>query len=133
MTVSWRGLHLLVGTLGLALFVLTGQYMQHMANVPAMDDSLRLMYRSLHLYLLGACAGNVLVAVYMTPGRPLGWLRGTASAGLLLCAPLMALSFFTEAAPGAMDRPLASVSMYLLFGAPVVLLLAEARDRFSAG
>ena len=124
----WRTLHLVTGAAGLLLFVLTGQYMQHVANVPALDDAQRLMYRSLHLYLMGASAGNVLVGYYMATDQAMGFLRGAASVALIISPLLLAVSFFTET--GTLDRVLASLGLYLLFGAAALLLIAEAWHRF---
>ncbi len=129
----WRSVHLLLGGLGLLLFVLTGQYMQHVANVPELSDTARLQYRSLHLYILGAAAANVCIGAYMNPAHTLGKLRGLASAGLVLALLMLSVSFFVEAPAGAMDRPIAVYGLYLLFGAPVVLIIAEIGKRFNAG
>ncbi|NND67141.1 MAG: hypothetical protein HKN19_06100 [Halioglobus sp.] len=129
----WRTMHLVLGALGLLLFVLTGQYMQHVANVPELADTARLQYRSLHLYLLGACAANVFVGFYMSPAAVLGKLRGLASVALILSQLMLAVSFFTEAPAGAMDRPIASFGLYFLFGAAAILVVAEVWNRFRAG
>lgn len=129
----WRTVHLAFGGLGLLLFILTGQYMQHVANVPELADTARLQYRSLHLYLLGACAANVFVGFYMSPADVLGKLRGLASVGLMLSQLLLAASFFIEAPAGAMDRPIAAYGLYLLFGAAALLVIAEVLHRFRAG
>ncbi len=129
----WRTVHLILGGLGLLLFVLTGQYMQHAANVPELADTARLQYRSLHIYLLGACAANVFVGFYMSPADTLGKLRGLVSVGLLLSQLLLAVSFFIEAPAGTMERPIASIGLYLLFGAAALLVIAETVNRFKAG
>lgn len=129
----WRTAHLVLGALGLLLFVLTGQYMQHAANVAELADTARLQYRSLHIYLLGACAANVFVGYYMSPADVLGKLRGLASVILMLSQVMLAVSFFIEAPAGAMDRPIASFGLYFLFGAAAILVLEEVKNRFRAG
>ena len=48
-----RSLHLVAGILGLLLFVLQGQYMDHVHDhLAGMEDGPRMMFRSSHIYLL---------------------------------------------------------------------------------
>ena len=129
----WRTVHLALGGIGLVLFVLTGQYMQHVAIVPELTDTARLQYRSLHLYLLGACAANVCVGFYMSPAQVLGKVRGLASVALIVSLLMLSVSFFVEAPAGVMDRPIAGYGLYLLFGAPTLLVIAAVASRIRAG
>jgi hypothetical protein len=131
--VHWRYWHLVVGGLGLLLFVLTGQYMARVVGVPELDDTQRLMYRSLHLYLMGACAANALTGHYMRAEESLGFFRGAASLVLLISPFLLAVSFFTEAGPGMMERGLARYGLFLLFGAGAAAVVAELWQKFRPG
>lgn len=127
---SWRRVHLLVGAIGLLLFLLSGQYMERIANVPQLDDTARMLYRSLHLYLMLSAAGNVFLALQAPTG---GFLRAWASLSLLLSTPLLVASFALEASAGVMDRPVATAGLYLVFGAAVMLLADTAWRAFRAG
>lgn len=123
-------LHLTLGTAGLLLFVLQGQYMIHVLAVPELADGPRLMYRTGHIYLLFASALNVCLGVYM-PRSP-GKLQLLASA-LLLVAPLMLVySFIAESTSGELHRPATVYALYMVFAAAVSLLLARALDAFRA-
>ena len=61
-----RKTHLIVGILGLILFVLQGQYMDlALAHLVGMEDAPRMLFRSSHIYLLLAALLNVVLGVYM--------------------------------------------------------------------
>ena len=115
MTHSLNTAHLLYGVLGLMLFLGTGQYMQHVAEVPALTDSERLMYRSGHLYIMFAFAANVFWSFRAAPTaipNPLAWLCSL----MLAVAPIAAtFSFFQEIGSVELDRPIASLSLVLVF------------------
>ena len=125
-----RTLHLVVGGLGIVLFVLTGQYMARVVGIENLGDTHRMLYRSLHIYLLGASAANVCIGCYMPLAKSPGLLRTLGSLAVLASAVLLAISFFVEATTVSLERPIASSGLYLLFGAAVLLLLAESIDRF---
>lgn len=125
-----KPLHLAFGILGLALFIVQGQYMAHILTVPELADGPRLMYRTGHIYLLLASALNVCLGVYM-PRSP-GKLQLLASV-LLLVAPLMLVySFVTESTSTELHRPATVYALYMVFAAAVSLLLARALEMFRA-
>jgi hypothetical protein len=69
-----RGLHLIIGVLGVVAFLLIGQVMGH--HHPRMVESsaeVRMMYVSRHIYLLGAALVNVVLGLYHKI-YPRGWL-----------------------------------------------------------
>ena len=79
-----RRIHIAWGLLALAAFAVSGQVMLH--HIPAMrllSDDVRLMYRSRHIYLLGAGIANVLLGLYVTPCRE-NWRRWLQYAGSLM-------------------------------------------------
>jgi len=116
--------HLSVGTLGLLLFIVQGQYMANILAVPELGDGARLMYRTGHIYLMLASALNVFAGCYLPHSR--GKLQTGASL-LLLLAPLMLIySFFAESTSAELDRPATVFAMYFLFAAAVMLLQAKA-------
>jgi len=117
----WRKLHLMIGTLGLFLFVLQGQYMARVLGVPDLPDVQRMLYRSAHLYLMIACAANVCAGYFMDAAHYRGLLLKLCSAALLLSPVLLLLSFFTEINTASIDRPMLSIALYILFGAAVLL------------
>ncbi len=126
---SLRGCHLLLGAIGLVLFVLTGQYMARVIGVPELSDAQRMLYRSNHIYLLLACGMNVFVGCAMVPGDKRGRLQQLCSAILVVATLLLAWSFFFEPATGSLARPVTGAALYLLFIAPVVLLSGELVNR----
>lgn len=122
---QWRYCHLFIGGLGLALFILQGQYMGRVLGVTDLPDAARMMYRSAHIYLLLASVANIVAGYFMTPTtlvRPLQRLIGIV---LLLSPFLFIWSFFTEVTGASLDRPVASMGLYLLFGSATLLLLDE--------
>lgn len=118
---NWRALHLIVGTTGLLLFVLQGQYMGRVLVVPELPELQRMLYRSGHIYLMLACAANICAGYYLPRAGNGGLLRALCSLLLLAPPPMLLLSFFTESSGPTPDRPLASTALYMLFAAAALL------------
>ena len=120
---NWRLLHLSVGTLGLLLFVLQGQYMDRVLLVGDLPDLPRMHYRSAHIYLMLASALNICAACIVPRhgGTPL--LLRLASPLFLLAPALLLLSFFTESGSASIDRPLATLALYAAFGGAVLMAI----------
>jgi len=127
--VRWRICHLLIGGLGLILFMLQGQYMARILGVADLPDAARMMYRSAHIYLLLASVANVVAGYFMTPTVVVHHLQRLIGVVLLLSPVLFIWSFFTESTVVTLDRPLAKTGLYLLFGAAALLLLDEVYRR----
>ncbi len=125
----WRNCHLVMGGLGLALFVLQGQYMARILGVADLPDAARMMYRSAHIYLLLASVANVMAGYFMTPTAVLNFLQRLVGIILLLSPALFIGSFFTESTIATLDRPLAKAGLYLLFGSAALLLLDDVYRR----
>jgi hypothetical protein len=125
----WRNSHLLVGGLGLLIFLLQGQYMGRVLGMETLPDGERMLYRSAHIYLMLACVANISVGYFLTPERTLNHLQRLISVVLLLCPALLVWSFFTESSTATLERPIASYTLYLLFGSGVLLLLQELYSR----
>lgn len=130
---AWRNSHLIVGGLGLVVFLLQGQYMARVLGMDAMPDGPRMLYRSAHIYLMLACLANVTAGYFMTPERESNLVQRLASVLLLVCPPLLIVSFFTESATATLERPIGTYTLYLLFGAAALLLLQEIFRRFRSG
>jgi hypothetical protein len=130
-----RRIHLVWGILALVAFAVSGQAM--LRHVPAMDllnDDVRLMYRSRHIYVLGSGIANVLLGLYLVACRAL-WRRRVQFAGslLLLAAPvLLGMAFLAETGHG-LDRTWRSAyGLYAMVGGTLLHFIA-AVGRENAG
>jgi hypothetical protein len=81
-----RRLHLSIGLLTLVAFLLSGQFLRyHQPPLSALDPTVRLMFRSRHIYILASALVNLMIGLYMDI-HPTGWrglVRGFGSALLL--------------------------------------------------
>lgn len=127
-----RTCHLIAGALGLILFALQGQYMARVLGVELLPDGSRMMYRSAHIYFLLVCAANIGIGYTLPAGAPLNILQRLVSAIFLIAPALLLYSFFTESTDAALERPVASITLYLIFAAAVLLTLHEVYRRFKA-
>ena len=124
-----RRIHLIVGVVGVVVFVLTGQVMaRHVPPVRAMVPELRLMYVSRHIYLLGAALVNLMAGLYLQMAS--GGLQRRAQllgSALVLFSPVaLTLAFFTESPLGLAGRSwLSRQGLFTLLGG--VLLHALGR------
>ena len=115
-----RRIHLAVGILTIMAFLATGQFMRmHAPPMEDLEDGLRMMYRSRHIYLLGSGLLNLLLGVYLR-ARAAGWRSGLQVAGsvLILTAPfLLVLAFFNEPGRGlSADLWQSRFGLFALFG-----------------
>ncbi|MFY2765058.1 hypothetical protein [Arenimonas sp. MALMAid1274] len=103
-----RQLHLVMGLVTLAAFVLTGQYLDKVHDhLVGMPDGPRLFLRSAHIYLLWSGIANALLGCHLARA-PRGFARPlqTSSSLLILAAPLLlAYSFFLEPYGPDLQRP----------------------------
>ena len=128
---------MIVGAAAVVAFLITGQLMRH--HTPPMttlSDSVRLMYRSRHIYILGGGLVNLMLGLYWQPQSP-GWRRAVQTGGsaLLLLAPvLLAVAFSVE--PGGCfreDTLWSRAGLYALFGGSMAHLAASAGNRNRVG
>jgi hypothetical protein len=123
-----RRIHLAVGILIIGAFLATGQFMR-MRTPPmaALDDGIRMMYRSRHIYLLGSALVNLMVGLYLRTRRA-GWPKTTQTTGsvLLLAAPfLLLMAFINEPSRGVRaDLWQSSFGMFALFGGTLLHAIA---------
>ena len=117
----WRNLHLIVGTLGLVLFALQGQYMAHVLEVTNLADAPRMLYRSAHIYFMTACAMNLCIGYYQSENVQASWQERLVSLLILLAPGLLLLSFFLESNTQSLERPIITVALYALFGSGAIL------------
>jgi len=93
--------HLIFGLGVVIVFLLTGQYMEHVHN-RLLPDGTRMLYRSRHIYLLLAGLVNLALGGYFVL-RPRGWRRNLQILGsiLIVLSPgLLLAGFFTEPRKG---------------------------------
>lgn len=127
-----RHIHLTIGLLGVAAFLLTGQFLKH--HDPAMQvltPDVRMMYVSRHIYLLGAALVNVVLGLYLHEGLQ-GWrkvLQRIGSVLILLSALSLLMAFMTEPALGMAGRSWRSYFGLIALFAGVMTHLVAAVNR----
>lgn len=124
---SLRMSHLAVGVIAVVAFLITGQVMgRHEPPVGDMEWAERLLFRSRHIYLLGAGLVNLALGVnYRLPDGAAR--RGAAIAGSLLAlasALLLFFAFFAEPMAGRWPGALSMLGLQAMFAG--VLLYAAA-------
>lgn len=94
-----KRLHVIIGLSVVVAFLFTGQYMEfHNPKVRELNDGMRMMFRSRHIYILLAGLINLGVGAYFT-NRIGRWRRRLQIAGsfLIIIAPFLLLAaFFRE-------------------------------------
>ncbi len=90
-------LHLLTGSVGFFLFLVTGAYMNN--NFPVLydgDDMVRMMYRANHIYLLLASLVHVMCGLSMpiASSNRWCWIQGLGSALLVIGFVLLLVAFY---------------------------------------
>lgn len=104
-----RRLHLIFGILVLVVFLLTGQFMDfHQPKVREMEDGVRMMFRSRHIYILLAGLLNLGLGVYFTY-RSRSWrkiLQVIGSALIIIASLMMIGAFFYEPTLQGLQNPL---------------------------
>jgi len=127
-----RRLHLSVGIAAVIAFLVTGQLMRHHTPpMTALSDSVRLMYRSRHIYILAGGLVNLMLGLYWR--RCPGGLRSAVqSCGsvLLMAAPvLLVAAFAVEPDRGFREEtPWSQTGLYALFGGSMAHLAASGRS-----
>lgn len=118
-----RWMHLAIGTLGMAVFLGSGQYMHWVhGHLQGMPDGPRMLYRSSHIYLMWSSLLNILLGCYLVQLRHRALRAAQALASLcLLAGPfLLTASFFTESNSHALTRPLAQYAIYLALAGALI-------------
>ncbi len=123
-----RRLNRWLGVTTVVVFLATGQYMlHHRPPVDEMEQGLRLLYRSRHVYILLGGLLNLLLGL-VPPVTDRGWRRVVAVAGALLVAAaplLLVAAFFVETGVIGQPSPLGMLGIESAFGG--CLLAAAAR------
>ena len=92
-----RRLHLAVGLLTVVAFLITGQFMgHHTPPMAALSDSVRLLFRSRHIYILASGLVNLVLGLYLQR-HTRGWRRVVQAigSGFLIASPALLIVAFT--------------------------------------
>jgi len=128
-----RRVHLIVGLLGVAAFLITGQLMKHHSPpLQVLTPDVHMKYVSRHIYLLGAALVNLVLGIYLREYSP-GWRRTLQRIGsvLIFLAILSLLTaFIWEPALGLTGRSWRSYfGLIGLFAGVMTHLVAAVRGK----
>ena len=110
-------IHFYFGITIVLIFLLTGQYMHHqydhLKNMQLMN---RALFRAGHIYILLFGLINVALGINFKSINTylLGKIQIIGSISVFVANFLVIYSFFTELPTEKIDRPLASISLYLM-------------------
>jgi hypothetical protein len=112
-----RRVHLVLGLLLLTAFLVTGQFTRHdFPDKAAIDQQLRMLMRSRHIYILLFAIGHILLGLYFTPAghssRRVQQYAGSALLGFAGISMVYAFAFETYAVGGT-----SNYSRYSLYAA----------------
>ena len=128
--------HLIFGLLLFVVFLITGQYMR--ADFPdkdAIDQSLRLLMRSRHIYILFSALIHIGLGIYLV-SRAAGWRRSvqyTGSLLLLLSSVLLVSAFIRETYTLAAFSDLSRFGIYTSLAGIILHLISSVADRQALG
>jgi hypothetical protein len=123
-----RKLHTIFGILFAFAFLFTGQYMRRRyPPVADLDDAVRLLYRSTHIYLLGAALVNMAVGAYYVRrvGKKQRVLQMIGSLLIIISPAFLLVAFCIEPGLSGLARPFTRPGIYTL-GAGTLLHLFSA-------
>lgn len=127
-----RRAHLFVGLAGIITFLATGLYMdRYHEHLRGYDDTVRMLFRSSHIYLLLAALTNTALGLYLRQAGTF-WRRSLqllGSAALLAAPALFFAGFCTEPYVSGLDRPWSRIAIYLAFAGSIFHLLAAIPSR----
>ena len=112
---SMARIQVIWGFVFVVVFLITGMYMR--ASFPEMhqgDATMRMLFRSAHMYILFAALLNLAVGSYLKVAK--GWQAGlqlVAAVALITAPVVFTAAFFFEPAPGRLDRPISVVGAAL--------------------
>lgn len=134
MTRSIRTAHLIAGLGGIAAFLVTGLYMDRVhGHLRGYDDTVRMLYRSTHIYVLLSAVINTMLGLYLRPAES-RWrrvLQLLGSVALLAGPPMFVAAFCTEPYLSDLARPWSRIAIYLVLAGAVFHVLASATWRQS--
>jgi hypothetical protein len=112
---KWVLIHRNYGLIIIVVFLGTGQFMRH-HDPPMSDlaDSMRVLFRSAHIYLL--MSGLLNFAFGIAGNRKETAVSVIGSIFLLIAPVLILAGFFMESPRTVIDRPITAMGVYLVFG-----------------
>ena|SRR2546421_8227642 len=127
-----KSLHLIFGLLVLVVFLLTGQYMSIYYNhMVGASDSLRLLYRTRHIFILLAGLLNLGIGIYFSYRQQV-WrkvLQWLGSSLIVMASLLFIAGFFYEPKLADLYTPLSHWGTYTIVAGTFFHLLSGARQR----
>ena len=111
-----RWFHLLIGIIGVIVFLNTGQYMDKELNhLRGMELGPRALYRSAHIYILFASLMHLLLGAYLQQATGIirNMLQYAASLMIVIALGLFIYSFYTETNLQLIERPNIRLGIYL--------------------
>jgi hypothetical protein len=128
-------LHRAVGFVGIAVFLLTGVSLRlHVPPMTELDDGLRMLLRSRHIYILLASLVNVAIGINYRPasGRLRGRFQAAGSAMLLVAPLLLVAAFVIEAPRRQFNGKLAALAIVCLLAGTLLQWVGSETTRDSA-
>jgi uncharacterized membrane protein len=125
-------IHLLVGGVTLAVFLISGAYMRfHDPPIDALGPGLHLMFVSRHIYILGAALIHLVLGAYVRPAATPGArvVQRTGSVLLVVAAGLLIAAFIGEPMAGRYRTPISSFGLYSLFAGALLHVGSALRKR----
>lgn len=128
----FKRIHFWVGTIGVIIFLMTGQYMYHWySHLEGLDDGPRMIFRSAHIYFLLTSVINLIVGFYLTPSalRHRKFMQVGISILIILAPVLVLIGFFIEPHLKELSRPYSMLGMYALFAVAIVIIVIEFKNK----
>lgn len=120
-------IHRILGIVMALVFVGTGAYM-HFAydHLEGMDDAQRLLFRSVHIYLLLSSLVNFALGIHywIHPKQTLRWVQTVGSTLIGLSPFLFLLAFFNEPFLDELQRPFSRPAIYAIAIGSLMHLIA---------
>jgi len=124
--------HKIFGVLTVIAFIGTGQLLgRHYRIIYEGNYAVRMMFRSIHIYILLAGLMNIGIGTYMILSDR-GWRRAAQILGsicLLAAPPILLYTFFSETRVENLERPFTLLAIVLLLIGTLLHLFSGSRSR----
>ena len=131
-----RLFHKTIGVSVVVIFLLTGQYLEfYYPQMEGVDDGMRMMFRSRHIYILLAGLINICLGTYFSYRRE-RWrqaLQLTGSILIILATALSVGAFFYEPKQAGLPRPLTLPAIVAIFAGTLFHLFGGGGRKRDAG
>src|SRR5262245_61452920 len=127
-----KATHLLIGVLGVVVFLATGLYMRmNFPELYAGNEALRYMYRANHVYILLASLVNLALGTYLVTADS-GWRTVVSRIGsvLAILSPIvLCYAFFAEVPKASPERLVTAIGVLFVAVGVVAQLPSSRRSR----